>query len=507
MRSGAPPLLARSDVLALAGLTALAFALRWWVAPHAPIHENLHGYSVLSGTLVHWEGVRSVYLDLVRWLGLRFEAVFFANAVVSSLAPAAAALVARELTASRTAGLLTGLALALHPLAVRLGGSESELPFAATLFLAGTWSAQVAARRGGVLGWLVAAALLSAAASTHVLTPALVVAAAALVAPGLRGRAWGWAALAFVVPSGVAALRVAALAGQGRGFYLLSGDWASGPVLRVVIDLAALGGLAETRSPLLFQAAALLGLAWTVRQRPAVGAALVVALGALQVPYALVVTDPGGPSAFRHLSLALTVWCLPAGVALAALAERVARHLPPRLGGATPYGAALAASFVLVTGFGFVTEQSTADRAYPVLDACLDELPGWARVVRLRHPTVQHVASLPWVGAKRPRWRPVDPADLAREAAASRDPIVLLIDSQCSMTYAPGHDKPPEVRETPWGPLAEPCASAMLALPWRDVRRVDLPNGPHHGQAWLLPVRATAPVGCLMWPPDRASRD
>lgn len=510
MQSGAPPPLSRLELAALAGLAALAVALRAGVAPHAPIHENLHGYAVLSGALTHWEGVRSAYLDLLGALGLRFGAVFGANALISSLAPVFVALVARESTRRRPVGLLAGLALALHPLAVRLGGSESELPFAATLFVAGTWAAQVAVRRAGWRGALVgacSAGLLSAAVSTHVLTPALVVAAAALVAPGLRGREWGRAALVFAVPFGVAALRVAALAGQGRGFYLLADNLGWGPVLQGALELALWGGLSETRSPLAFQVVALLGLAVTVRRRPALGAGLAVAIGALQVPYALVVGDPGGPSAFRHLSLALAVWCLPVGAALASLATAATRRLPKRLELAPPIGAALAVPLVLAGGYGFVTELSTADRAYPVLEACVDELPGWARVVRLKHPLVQHVSSLPWIEAKRPRWRPVAPADLAREAAASRDPIVLLIDSQCSMTYAPGHDEPPDVRETAWGPLAEPCASALRALPWRDVRRVELPNGAHHGQAWLLPVRDTAPVGCLVWSPEVRSRD
>jgi hypothetical protein len=123
MQSGAPPPLSRLELAALAGLAALAVALRAGVAPHAPIHENLHGYAVLSGALTHWEGVRSAYLDLLGALGLRFGAVFGANALISSLAPVFVALVARESTRRRPVGLLAGLALALHPLAVRLGGA------------------------------------------------------------------------------------------------------------------------------------------------------------------------------------------------------------------------------------------------------------------------------------------------------------------------------------------------------------------------------------------------
>jgi len=500
-----PALDRRRDPWGLLALAGLAFALRGWLAPHVPIHENLHGFSILSGTLTQWEGVRSTWLDLLRLLHVRFGAVFFVTAVVSALAPPLLALLTHELLGSRRAALFAGLALALHPLAVRLGGSESEQPFASTLFLAGTWLAVRATRSTGwgrALVLVGAAAALSAAVGAHVLTPALAAAAAVLVLPALRrGRAWPVLA-ALAVPLAVAIARGAALAGQGRGTALLADPDPWGAALRQALDLALLGGLEQTRSPLAFQVAALVGLVLIARRRAAVALALAGALLALQVPFAVVIDAPGGPSALRHLSLALPLWSLAAGAALAFGLDLLERRLPARAVPVLTLAGALAVPAGLASGLPFVTHQGTADRAYPVLEACVDAAPAWARVVALKDPTVQHVASLPWIAAKRPQWRPVAPTDLAREAAASRDPIVLLIDPQCAVTLAPGGAAPPPaVHDTPWGPLAEPCATALNALPWQAVTRVDLPNEPHHGLAWLTPFRPEAPVGCLQWPP------
>jgi hypothetical protein len=125
----------------LAGLAAVATYLRLTLPPWAPIHANMHGIAELRGLAVPealWRGPVETdrygyaYRQVVRafigpWDGQVRAALGF-SAVAGGLSVIPLAIVAARLLRSRWAGVVAGVALAVHPAHIIL--SKSETPMA-----------------------------------------------------------------------------------------------------------------------------------------------------------------------------------------------------------------------------------------------------------------------------------------------------------------------------------------------------------------------------------------
>jgi hypothetical protein len=193
---------ARHVGLALA-LWAAAVALRTACGPWGPFHVNGQGPVWLaaaiagSGSLSNYgPGYAELLGPVARlWGDAPDTAVFLANAVLCAAVPALAWVVARLLRLDAQVALGAAVLLALDPVAIRLGATESYIPAiaaltlgAAALLLAAVRSAED--RRwwvGGALG-LAAALLCAQVVRIHPLAwgPTALVPAIALAAPGVQ---------------------------------------------------------------------------------------------------------------------------------------------------------------------------------------------------------------------------------------------------------------------------------------------------------------------------------
>lgn len=271
----------------------MALALRVVVTPWAPLHSNEHGVATVRGLVApHTKGRDEstrygvAYAQLVRPLAAFTEGdwrVPFALAALSGALTAMLALyLARALTRSLAAGVAAGVGLALHPMHVRVSGSETSLVLAAALAMVALLGVHYAldttrARRARI--WAVWMTGLATAASLELswTAPAFAVGvglfAMALWRPGaFRGMrshaagAVGWTAIA-------AGLHVVSLAGLDSGasaMGFLQGDFALTDILT-----GQRSGLwdASMASALLMPlaAAGAVALLWTRRARGLVG--------------------------------------------------------------------------------------------------------------------------------------------------------------------------------------------------------------------------------------------
>ncbi len=217
----------------IAGLivVSVAFGARS-EAPFTPLHANDHAYEDIAVALGTPESgpatVRAVVEYGPSWVvaqratvplfGRTHDGLARWSAAVGALAALFAFLAATQACGTGSAGLLAGLVVALAPVAVRVGHSESVLVVAQLLVAVGLWLAVTAPNLANRLGLLAVVGLL---ATGHPLGPAYAAGVAALawavergvdpsgrVAPDVllpwRSRL-GWAAaLAGVVAAGLA---------------------------------------------------------------------------------------------------------------------------------------------------------------------------------------------------------------------------------------------------------------------------------------------------------------
>jgi hypothetical protein len=157
----------------------LALLMRLMGTVAGPLHANHHGAEELDFLLAPAHGAWPSYYgrshqamaDLVfSVLPRSFDSYMLFSALVGAGACLFAASLVAELTSRRWAGIVAGVALALHPLAMRGAMSESPFHFGACFTLAALWGL-VRFRRGGHWGHLLLghSALMLAIAS-HVLT-------------------------------------------------------------------------------------------------------------------------------------------------------------------------------------------------------------------------------------------------------------------------------------------------------------------------------------------------
>ena len=135
------------DALLAASLFGIAFALRWWLPIHTTIHENKHGleidpYLPLDAAITR-NGVvygHLVLIKIFRYLaplgGEAAAAAFAMNALLSAVAVPGMFALARQVFASRLAGVTAASLLLFQPLAVMMAPTEEYLVAATGLCLA-----------------------------------------------------------------------------------------------------------------------------------------------------------------------------------------------------------------------------------------------------------------------------------------------------------------------------------------------------------------------------------
>lgn len=197
----------RWQTLGLVALVLAGWGLRLWLPPQAPLHANAHGIAELRGLVgaaVPWyaadESTRygPAFRDAVRpmlaWTGAGTDGFFRLNTLFSALGVFAVFAFARSLTGSRVAGWAAAVALAIHPVNVRVASSESPMPLAIllTLIALAAWDAALKREendgRAMLLGWTggFALALASELAVTTLALAAAVVLYALVTGPRRR---------------------------------------------------------------------------------------------------------------------------------------------------------------------------------------------------------------------------------------------------------------------------------------------------------------------------------
>jgi len=226
-------------IVAVAGVFALALALRVWGTPWAPLHSNDHGIATVRGLVTPGaigpdESTRYgvAYAQLVRPLaalcGGDGRVPFALAACAGALTAALLVVFARALFGSLAAGVVAGLGLALHPMHVRASGSETMLVLAALL---------------GWLGLTGVVHALDAARSQDARVRAVWLAGLATAA----SLELGWTAPAFglgVMLAALALARPASLRGLGR-HVLAVVAWCA---LAAVLHARSLAGLSSSAS-------------------------------------------------------------------------------------------------------------------------------------------------------------------------------------------------------------------------------------------------------------------
>ena len=167
--------------IALLLVLSMGFALRLLISPRAPIHANNHGIHEIRVILVNalsatgksgpYGDTYFVIMNTVAALAGRSDhALFLLNIVLGAITPLGLFLLARALSFSQEAALLSALLLCLSPAHVWLSGTESQMVmhlclamFGLSLLLAG-----LERSRPGLL-WS-ATLLLTLASALHVIT-------------------------------------------------------------------------------------------------------------------------------------------------------------------------------------------------------------------------------------------------------------------------------------------------------------------------------------------------
>ncbi len=166
-----------------AGLLIALFGTSLWFrltsVVHGPLHNNHHGAEELDYWLVPPESLFPSYYgrgfqavsDLIFSLLPRtYNSFMLVAAVVGALSCVMAALVTRELTASRRLGWFAGFALALHPIANRVAASESTFNFAVLFALLSLWGLLRYRKGASDIHLLLGHAALFLAVVCHILT-------------------------------------------------------------------------------------------------------------------------------------------------------------------------------------------------------------------------------------------------------------------------------------------------------------------------------------------------
>ncbi len=286
-----------------AALTAVAFALRWFLPPVAVFHENHHGLAFLDtlrngGLPVHH--VLSASLALLQLPATRWAwsdgTILAVQAVLSALSVPLFGTLAARLFRSPAVGWLAAILWAVTPLAIRMAPTESLFGLTTLLLPAVALTLAAGLERGPTwrgIPWLLLAIVLGALLGQTRVLPLLFVVPAWLLgmaASRLDGRARKGALAAVVLATGLLLLP--------QALDILAAAEQRGPEARFIalenLGRSLLGGrllllrptwVAPTVLPL-----ALVGLAVAWRRDRGRGALLAAATAALLLAVGLVST-------------------------------------------------------------------------------------------------------------------------------------------------------------------------------------------------------------------------
>lgn len=527
------PAARREALVVSVALFAVAFMLRWSVAPHTLIHENHHAYDYVAtaglplseAALLH--DVPSAHRLLValthRALSGARDPVFALDAALSALGVPALFWLAARSFGSRPAGVAAASLLMFQPHALFMAPTEEPLNLAVAAATAGMALLQAGVSEASRASLVAGCALVAVAATAREITlPLAALAPLAMLSVPRSPRLPRWA-----IPAACAALGLA-LAPQlfsilaARHAHAESSALVSRPhlpfpgdprdtLLRNRVLNRYWVGWAEPYIPFWMGAAmcaawALLALRCLARRDPRTAC-----IGLLAPLVALVqggLTANGWfPSGLRHALFSMTLCLLP----VAWLYGAAARRLPPRL---LPAAWLLAPAAALIAadrgGFADAAPLPMA-MEYRFVRAALASMRPGDRFVVLTGPDIHHIPAR-WVTTVRPDVRPIPAEALAaRAGAGSGGPIWLVTDRVCaldrecfrnpSLCGSSGYEAP----RPPGEVVNEECAAALRALPWRLVRtaRTCAPMSEHDPQPYDLPPRRRcATLGLYRWPAD-----
>jgi hypothetical protein len=485
-------------------LVAAACLVRFFVVTPGPFREDFHGYATLGLdplTVPGYPTVNSSYLVLMGWLGLHGDRMIAANQVFSSVAVVPAVLVGRELLGGTLPGLIAGAVITLHPLLARIGASEDPYTFFSLMVLLAVVLGRYSMRRRNLLGVAGAAVLASVAVFTRDATVVAGPVFFVLTVMRMPGRR-GLACIALcLLPSAISVIRVltfqelastdsTSAGASGLGLWLAVAKWAT------------VGGLQVLNTPAAFPVLAVVGLAIMVWRRPASAIRIILAMGLLQGPYAVILhsaTAPHCPA--RHLSPAIYFWAMTAATALANVVDLIATNLA-RQGAGLKATVSLVLLVAAMSDVGpLLTQTTVLEREYQVMKVCLSRLPAEARYLPIvEHKAVHVSVESGWFRTERPAWKPLSaPVAFDDRWEKRRVPAVLFIDHGCSANLTMGAvpDFSRATDATPWGPMVPECARAFHSRAWQTVVRVDLSVEGAEDRP-----RSMVPVGCLIEVPE-----
>lgn len=353
---------------------------RWNCRVSGPLHANHHGSEELDYWLAppespflsyYGRGFEAINDLIFAWLPRSTTCFMAVAAATGALSCVMAVLVCRQLTHNTRWGWFAGFALAVHPLAMRVGASESTFNSSACLLLLSLWGLLRHRREGTSLHLLIGHAALVLAVATHLLTltwlalPLLI-----LLAPGegprLRGR---------LLQQGIAALATALLS-MPHAVYEWHADigrsGAVGDLPKLAQNLAGYGNLLidPAESPMLLlvlAATALTLLLWRRKWRVAL---LLVGLAALMVPFFLV--HASFTDLVRYQYIPVAVLAVLAGVGADLLCDLLP-HRWPRPVAVIGLVALLALNCLLLTPAS--CQHDAGSKEYEVLGGWANSLP------------------------------------------------------------------------------------------------------------------------------------
>lgn len=525
------PAARREALVTSAALFAMAFLVRWSVAPHTLIHENHHAYDYVAtaglplseAALFH--EVPSAHRLLValtqRLLSGAHDPVFALDAALSALGVPALFWLSARSFGGRLAGVAAASLLMFQPIALFMAPTEEPLNLVVAAAPAGMALLQVGLSEASRSSLVAGCALVAVAATAReIALPLAALAPLALLSVRRSPRLPWWAA-----PAACAALGVA-LAPQlfailaARGAHVESSALVSMPHLPFPGDPHThilrdrwlnryWVGWVEPYIPLWMGAA--MCAAWAaLALRCAVRRDLRLACVGLLAP--LVAVAQGGlaahgwfPSGLRHGLFSMVLCLLP----VAWLYDALARRLPSRLAPAAWLLAPAAA--LLAAGRGGLGDEAPLPMAaeYRFVRAALASMRPGDRLVELTGPDIHHIPAR-WVTTARPdvgtiRAEGLDAAAPARGHLWLVTDRVCALDRECfrnpSLCGSSGYETP----RPPGEVVNEECAAALRALPWRLVRtaRTCAPLAGRYPQPYDLPPRhRCATMGLYRWPAD-----
>ncbi|MBM4344515.1 MAG: hypothetical protein FJ100_14205 [Deltaproteobacteria bacterium] len=508
LRHGPTDLGRRVGVLAVVGVAAWLFR---WHAPETLLHCNNHGLedlrAVLGPGLVETPRLILRYGPsffgpqawLAAALGGGDAAVFALSALVGTAATLLATVAAWVWTPGLGSGLVAGLAMAVLPLAVRVGHGESNLVFGQASIALMVLAAGVRVRHTapatppppGHVRWATAALLAAATlltATGHTFGPGYAVAVLALVAEALPGhrrgvRAWATAAAWFLLPVAAFALLLGSSDGSNRARLAAATLGEASPLKPLAHLLWSEAEWTPWAAQGLFGVGAVRFMAAGSRVRRA------STLPALALLAGLALFIGGSASvALRYQALLAPVWAVVAGAAWTAMPQRRSVAAEDAEPGPIPWQRwkALAVAALAVFAFLGAALAGPAHRytdleaqVYAALRPVVPTLPDGAVVVvpdRQGSPDQEIIIDFPDFLAKHAgrhvtvlhlgEWR-----RMQREAVTARPSAVFVWRSPHCQARARVVGRWPEGKDAEGLPLRDVCRP-LVDLAWTPGARV-----------------------------------